>query len=438
MAIKKQHISSFIGRPSRVYNEIEQEFSGQYYGLIKSNKIVVACLALIAIIFGCIIRYPDMVVAELTIVNKDKPVPIIPKTNSKLIALLKTNGQTVSKGELVGLLESIGDYKEVVLVDSLLRGLVGPISNINSTSEELKFPHFSHLGELQNSFEDFYMNFQLLKSELDDHTFENTIHTITKEIEGIEELNTSLEAQRLNFRRDMELSRMELEAYQKLYDEKAVSDFDLNAYESKYIQKKNVVNQLELSLISNRNGIQSKRRELINFRSSLVQKRLSLSHLVSNLSADIVSWRNMYTLTSTLGGTIQLSKDLNEGDLLTRERPVMYVQQSKDEYEGQMYFDQENFGKIAVNQLVHVKLKGYPHYEFGELIGHITSISQIVNEEEKKFAAVIALPRNNVSTLGKQIALKNGMQANVEVIIDGSTLFERIVQEYRKRLTRNG
>ena len=54
MQSKNQQISHHIGIPNRIYDEIENEFAGQYSNFINSNKIVVICLLIIGIIF----RYP--------------------------------------------------------------------------------------------------------------------------------------------------------------------------------------------------------------------------------------------------------------------------------------------------------------------------------------------------------------------------------------------
>lgn len=100
--------------------------------------LVIGCLVSVAILLGFLIKYPDVVIGQISVTAEKAPVRLIAGSTGR-IKLLCTNGEQVCKGTVVGYIENGADYTTVKHLDTLLncpnailpeeRPMLGELSN---------------------------------------------------------------------------------------------------------------------------------------------------------------------------------------------------------------------------------------------------------------------------------------------------------------------
>src|SRR6185437_8074326 len=98
---------------------------------------------------------------------------------------------------------------------------------------------------------------------------------------------------------------------------------------------------------------------------------------------------------------------------------------------GEINIPQYNMGKIKIGQKVLIKLKSYPFEEYGLIIGHLSSISEVpINDSI--FISKVSFDKNLFSRTKVKIKLQYGMQANAEIVTDDVSLLTRITRNLTK------
>ncbi|GAB3742803.1 HlyD family secretion protein [Spirosoma lituiforme] len=424
-----------VSTENDVYVEhIEKKYDKSFKLLIKVNSIVVLIITIVIAYFGIIISYPDVVSGEMIVRSNIKPQPIVPIVDSKISRQVKFDGDNVNVNDIIFYLETLADYDEVESLKTWLSSLTDLLAKNNFLDYKYNTKYVKNLGELQQNYETFYMNYNLIKANINENSYINRIKILNDELEEFRKLDSSLNQQKLYLVSDLKLSKEEYDAYVMLEKDKVASKFELNSYESRYISKRNSIEQLNTSIIANRLNISNKQKELYDFKASINEKRLLLLELIGKLKSDIVTWESTHTIVAPISGVIRMTKSINVGDIITRSKNYVYIVNDTGGYEGELLVAQDNFGKIQINQLVLIKVNSYPSHEYGSVTGVVNQISYVANADEKKFLVLVKIPSSGETSYGKKIVLRNGMTATADVITIRSNFFQRVFYSYRKML----
>ncbi len=93
-------------------------------------------------------------------------------------------------------------------------------------------------------------------------------------------------------------------------------------------------------------------------------------------------------------------------------------------------------GKVKINQHVLIKMKSFPFEQFGIITGKVDYISDVAFKENL-FIARISFSKIENKNLNQKILLKNGMEADAEIIIEESSLLQRFLRNIIKTLNTN-
>src|SRR5690606_15354935 len=119
--------------------------------IAKYGTLITSAILLLIGVMTWFIKYPETVTTKSKLTGTNAPKPIIPKQNLRLAHLLISNNEEVQTGEVIGILETTADYKEILEFEKLLNDLEQNISNNNTTTiKNLMQKPFQHLGELQS------------------------------------------------------------------------------------------------------------------------------------------------------------------------------------------------------------------------------------------------------------------------------------------------
>ncbi len=153
--------------------------------------------------------------------------------------------------------------------------------------------------------------------------------------------------------------------------------------------------------------------------------------MMAELLSEIDRWTEMYAIISPFDGVVSLSdfcgvgQYVNNGDIL-----ATVVQKVEADVEGRMKVSSDGFGKIAVGQLVNIRLNGFPYMEYGILKGVISGISQvpqIMPDGNVAYNVEVSFPNGLVSTYRKVIPFIQNMDGKAEIVTRDQRLIDHFV-----------
>jgi multidrug resistance efflux pump len=143
----------------------------------------------------------------------------------------------------------------------------------------------------------------------------------------------------------------------------------------------------------------------------------SLNRFISQIN----SWKHKYILTAGESGIIRFSKTNLHGYFARQVEELFYIYPLNNSFYGEMVLPQNYLSKIKEGQQVNIRLKSYPHEEFGVIAGEVASINEI-SLKGNMFSVTLKISR----IINNKIKLADGMLAEGDVSVANTTIYERL------------
>ena len=114
----------------------------------KYVALITSILISLVISAGFIIRYPDTVDGQISVTASIAPVRLVANASGKL-HLLEPNKTIINEGNVIAYIEGGADYRDVLLLDSLLKQYSLGKDN------KITFPSSLALGEMASAYNSF-------------------------------------------------------------------------------------------------------------------------------------------------------------------------------------------------------------------------------------------------------------------------------------------
>ncbi|MEO6523812.1 MAG: HlyD family efflux transporter periplasmic adaptor subunit [Mucilaginibacter sp.] len=158
---------------------------------------------------------------------------------------------------------------------------------------------------------------------------------------------------------------------------------------------------------------------LLVYNDQIVQRGQSLA---------IIETKNGKTvLKSPRDGKVNYHEVIHEGQELRSDQTIFQISNIQKDFFGELSIPQSSIAKIKPGQDVLLKVRNFPFQEYGLLHG---KIRYIIEDPFKNsgYLGEVEFNTNNVTDMKKVIALKQGLDADAEVIIQRRSLLKRITE----------
>ncbi|WP_299885413.1 HlyD family efflux transporter periplasmic adaptor subunit [uncultured Lacinutrix sp.] len=420
-----------------------KEILGQPPGWLISRGISLVFIILLILILGsALISYNDIIQARVTITSKNPPAYLDAKASGKLEAIFVEADKSVKKDDVLAVIESTADYKDVRAVKQRILEFSPSLSDYDSIRN--KFPSNLRLGAIQRSYHAFrlqyqeYLKYNTLNPEKNDVV--NLQLQINTRKSGLRNSKNQLEQYKIELGNAENLFRKEEELYKKgIRSEKEYLDQQSILYSAKRRKE-----SLESSISSEENGLLMLKNQLrqarIGDKGSSFSTDQNLEEAKQNLENEILQWERLYLIKSPIKGKVTLFdvwnkyQNVNLGDVLFTVVP--------DDIEGiigRVTMPVQNSGKVKPGQDVIIKLNNYPYQEWGSLNGTINNISAVpkqVGQGEASYTIFIDVSSLETS-FNKTLDFKQEMQGTAEIVVEELTVMQRIFYQLREVFSRN-
>lgn len=423
-------------KPEIIYSDpVRDIISNPPRRIIRWGTTIIFSVFVLLLFMSWLIRYPDIILASVEITTKNPPVSLTTKISGRINKLYVKDGQNVSSGQLLAVMETAASVHEVQMLDSAVNNVFEP----ENTPAKL-YPLFTSLGELQNYYASFIKALSDYNTYIENDFYGSKIISITDEINGILEYIDRIIVKEKLFSENLELEKRKYSRDSSLNSENVLAVSDLEKSRQALIRINLDLQQIKLDHSAKNIELAEKRQALRDYsimRQQEKEKLLTLMHeAFLNLKAQIRIWKINYLLSSTVDGTVTFTKYWSENQTVTEGESVMYVVPANaGEIVGRTSLGMQRSGKVRIGYAVNIKLTSYPYLEYGMVRGVIKSKSLVPSGD--KYMIEISLPDSLTTLYGNKLEFTQNMQGTAEIITKDIRLLEKIVNPFKYLISKN-
>ena len=418
-----------------------QEFISNKPGFTIRWGISIFFLVLVLLCIVCwFIQYPDIVNAKAILNSVNAPKEIVTKSDGKLIKILAKDNDTVSKGQIVGYMESTASAESIAKI-SLQLDSINELIYHNRTDEIIHyFPDASSpnnifsLGELQGAYQSFIGTFITFRDFLNSGFYLRKKTMLLTDMSNTKKLHSIFETQKVLLIQDLSLSQQTLNANDTLAAERVISRLDYRNEKSKLLSKKMTLPQINATIVTNESQQNEKKKEIADLENQIIVQKNTFIQALHTLQSQIESWEFKYLLKAPVSGKLSFTGFFQENQEMKAGQKLFYVLPSNSKYFVEMMIPQYNFGKVKEGQKVLLKFQAYPNQEYGSVEGTIEHINTLPSDSG--YLAKVILPNGLITNYKKPLQYKNGLFAQAEIITQNMRLLERFYNNLYQQLKR--
>ena len=402
--------------------------------MIRWGNTLIFIILLMILMMSYFIKYPEFIPAPILVTSQNPPEKLEARTNSKIEKIFIKNGEIVNKNEILMVLQSSANYKDILklkdIVDSLNQNQIFsfPVNEVSKYK----------LGELQSDYNIFSKGLQdeKLFSKLQPYAPENLAanQSLTENRNRIAILQQQRQLEVSKF----DLSKKNYDRSQILFDQGVISKMELENEKIKYLQAEQNLKSINISLsqseesINNLNKTKSgasinSEKDKINYSSVAVQS-------FEQLRKSLKQWELAYLITSSTNGKVSFQQFWGENQFLKSGDVILSILPTeKTAIVGRMFVPTTNSGKIIPGQKVLIKLDNYKYQEFGIVEGKVENISLTPDKDGNYYVDVI-LPKGLKTSYNKILPFDKELKGNAEIVTQDLRLIERFFYQIRKLL----
>lgn len=403
--------------------------------VIRFGITAVFVIVLLLIFGSAVIRYNDIIPAQITITSKNPPVYLKANTSGRLTNIFVEAGQQVQKDQVLAEIENTAKIEDVLYLSDELKDFQASISNIDSLSEN--YPPYLDLGPIQLAYGEFLTQYQdyILFSTLMPNQKESAM--ISNQLREQQNFLEKQQRQLNIFKEDLELSKNSYDRSKGLYQKGVISKAEFENASREYLTDKQKYEGFLTSMSNTQIAI-------ANFNNLLTKSNIQGTEFENNyrqqldktyqvLNNEVQLWEQRFLLKSPIKGKVTIFdvwnqyQNVNEGETL-----FTIVPNDLEEIIGRVTLPIRNSGKVKVGQQVIIKLANYPFEEWGSLDGEIENISEVPKQGNEAFYTLYIKLGGLTTSYGKQIDFKQEMQGTAEIVVEELTILQRIFYQIRK------
>ncbi|SDF79381.1 HlyD family secretion protein [Pedobacter terrae] len=404
--------------------------------------IVVMIIVVSFLLFGWIIKYPDVVAGSIVINASSSPVKLVSNTNGKVMLKGLRNYSVVKEGDYIAVIKNSADPKDVLFIMDKLKKI--NFSKDLHSSVLNSFPRNPILGELNLKYFTFLNAFFKSVQEKESNLYSkqnDLLISMANDYKGIIEITD----------KRLKMSESSLDLVKKSYQRDSILS-------AKKVLAESDNDRSNMSLISAKDALQAMLKDITLTKSQLAQtenqlqqnqmqkilkeKQLEIDLVTAytELESAIESWEQKYVFKAPIAGKVQFTKFWTENQAIQAGEDSFTIVPQESDIVGQMTLPASGAGKVRIGQEVLIKLADYPYLEYGNVKGIVKSISlltnplKIQNNEIETYLVNVNLPGGLKTNYGSQLPFRFEIKGSGEIITSPRRLIERLFDNLRYKL----
>ena len=397
--------------------------------LVNWGMTLILVTAAVFLLLAWLIRYPDIITAEVKILTENPPIRVGAPAGGKIAEIFTEDGQRVAAGDELLLLESTADLRDIRTLEKILAA---------DDPTDAPLPDSLNLGELQTGYALLRQQTAGYRYFLSREDVAGKINALKKQIMHTEELNRQAARERKTLRSEYEIYAGDYQRHLALQRAGTVSRIELENKEKAWLQARRQLENLENQVLGNKIRIEQLKTQIIDLRQSKSNEsntnRVTLAESRERLAADIKIWKQKYLLTAPIAGKISLNTDYREKQYVTPGDEIMTVVPAAagQQITAAGLIPTAGTGKIKIGMPVNLQVSGYPYQEFGLVRARVAAIAAVPQADN--YLLQLELTDGLNTTYRKTLRFRQEMPATAEIITEDRRILDRIFDKIRSIL----
>jgi HlyD family secretion protein len=405
--------------------------------ILRWGITVLAVVVVILLIGSAIVKYPDVIPAQVILTGSTPPAVIVAHTSGKLKELFVTDNQEVKAGDYLAVIDNPAKTEDVLDLKKYLNDNLGgdrlPVTGDQLPKENLQ------LGSLQQLFNSFYTTL-FGYSEYRRLLYFPQKRTMTLEriAQYEKQYKTLLNQQKLT-EEQLILAQSKFHRDSLLNVRSVISNEEMETSRNSYLQSLMVCENMRSSLNSMQIQIGQLKESLLDTGHQDIETLNSLQTQLQTqflqLQTEILSWELNYVLQAPIGGKVTFTNYWIENQNVNAGNEVFtIVPDSASQIIGKAMLPVAHSGKVKEGQKVNIRLQNFPENEYGILRGTVQHISLVPAQsgETVYYSVEIALSNGLITTYKKELPYLSNMQGQADIITEDLSLLERFILPLKK------
>ncbi len=414
--------------------EVQEILTRVPHWMIRWGNIVILFVLLSVLTASWVVKYPDIVTAEIIITTNIPPEKVLAASTGKIEAILVSDKAIVKEDTPLAIIQSTANYKDVFLLKSIITA--------HSKGERFDFKKLinAQLGDIESAYALFNTAYTAneLNASLQPFQIEENAQN-SESVQIVSRLNILQEQKKLN-ESELQLQRNDVNRYESLFNKGVVSAQDFENRKLGYLQAEksyrsllSTISQLQSSLIDNSKNSKNTK---INGTAAEVNLESDKAQAFYQLKKVIKDWELSYVIRSSIAGKVSFLQFWTENQTINAGENIFSVIPTVERgYIGKLKAPTLNSGKIKIGQQINIRLDNFPDREFGILKGEVKNIS-LVPDKEGNLLIDVALLNGLKSSYQKNIPFHQEMKGTGDIITDDLRLIERLLYQFRDVFSR--
>ncbi|HEY3074731.1 MAG TPA: HlyD family secretion protein [Burkholderiales bacterium] len=256
-----------------------------------------------------------------------------------------------------------------------------------------------------------------------------------------------LEAERAQIRREILTQDRKLRVatdivarFRELVQDNFVSQMQLDEKEQDLLEQQGKLENLKRAEISTQRELNFLRMDLANLPFKASNTLLAIERNIAGVEQEILDTeaKREMSVVALQGGTVT-AVVAEVGQTVTPAQPMVGILPEDAALEATLYVPSRAVGFVEVGQKVLMRYQAYPYQKFGQYPGTVREIAKTaLKAEELKTVAgkpdetyyrmLVALDAPYVMAYGKRVPLQDGMDLEVDILIDTRKLYEWVLE----------
>jgi multidrug resistance efflux pump len=416
-----------------IHSEEVQDIMGRIPGsLLRWGSTIIFLVFLLLVLGSYFFSFHEVVSAPMVITTSCPPAPLMAKTSGRIHKWYVADGQTVTQGSPIALINNPAQVADVLELEQLIGSINGTI--LTEMVVVTALPDNLVLGDMQEQYNLFLKNWRGFHHYVTEQPLLKRIELHKQEMAGHEQNHRLSLGQKDLVEKEFELAKKRFERYQGLVVKGGVSESELDNAMSSLIQSERAYFAFKGSLQSSEVGLIGQKRALLEMqeqhRNNMVQFETNIAENIRAIGNSIKNWKANYLLSAPIGGTVTLTKFWSENHVVSAgERLATVVPGGDQTVICRAMVTSSGIGKVEPGQKTNLKLSGYPFMQYGMLRGTVKTISLV--PEGDGYIVEVGLAEGMVSNYKEQLKLIQEMEGTAEIITKESRLIYRFINPLR-------
>ena len=403
--------------------------------ILRCGITVLAIIVVILLIGSAIVKYPDVIPAQIVLTGSTPPADIVAHASGKIRQLYVSNNQDVETGKYLAVIDNSAQTEDIIKLKNYLY-------KFDSYSENISLPDKNwHLGSMQQLYTSFSTTlFEYSEYKRLAYFSQKRMITLKRISQYEKQYNTLLNQQRIN-EEQLDIAQKQYNRDSVLNKKGIISDEGMETSKNTFLQSLASRGNMQSNVENMQIQIGQLKESLLDTEQQGIEKlnnlQTQLQSMVSQLKTGIQEWELNYVLRAPINGKITFSKYwIVNQNISVGEEAFTIVPDSSYSIIGKAILPVARSGKVEAGQKVNIHIHNFPENEYGILHGTVQHISLVPNQtvETAYYSVEISLSNGLITTYKKNLPYLQNMQGQADIITEDLSLLERLVLPLKKIL----